>query len=225
MAYSARRQLIMSDARRPSRSENTRQALMRSAERLFAAQGLQNVTSRAIVEASGQKNESALQYHFGNREGLIREIHAHWADEIGRLRGVMLESLPEDAGLRDIVAFMVTPPFDLGRTNPDFRRYIRAFGPEVVLSELPAINAMLRERGAQEIPRRLRSELPQLSANALASRLDGAVRFASLSMAQHARQPKAFKGREASLFLHRLMDSLVGLLGVDASEETRKLER
>jgi hypothetical protein len=137
----------------------------------------------------------------------------------------MLDSLPTDAGLHDIVAFMVTPPFELGRTNPDFRRYIRAFGPEVVLSELPAINAMLRERGAQAIPRLLQDELPQLSANALASRLDGAVRFAALSMAQHARQPKAFKGREALLFLHRLMDSLVGLLGVDASEETRKLER
>ena len=215
----------MSDSRRPSRSENTRQALMRSAERLFAAQGLQNVTSRAIVEASGQKNESALQYHFGNREGLIREIHAYWADEIGRLRGVMLESVPKDAGLRDIVEFMVTPPFELGRSNPDFRCYIRAFGPEVVLSELPAINAMLRERGAQAIPRLLQDELPQLSANALASRLDGAVRFAALSMAQHARQPNSFTGREALLFLHRLMDSLVGLLGVDASEETRKLER
>ena len=215
----------MSDSRRPSRSENTRQALMRSAERLFAAQGLQNVTSRAIVESSGQKNESALQYHFGNREGLIREIHAYWAREIGQLRGVMLESLPNNAGLRDIVEFMVMPPFELGHTNPDFRRYIRAFGPEVVLSELPAINVMLRERGAQAIPRLLQDELTQLSANALESRLDGAVRFASLSMAQHARQPKAFTGREALLFLHRLMDSLVGLLGVDASEETRKLER
>ena len=198
---------------------------MRSAERLFAAQGHQSVTSRAIVEASGQKNESALQYHFGNREGLIREIHAHWTDEIGRLRDVMLESLPEDAGLQDIVAFMVTPPFELGRTNPDFRRYIRAFGPDVVLSELPAINAMLRERGAHEIPRLLQSELPQLSADALASRLDGAVRFASLSMAQHARQPNAFKGNGAQLFLHRLMDSLVGLLGVNASEATRVLEK
>jgi hypothetical protein len=44
-------------------------------------------------------------------------------------------------------------------------------------------------------------------------------------MAQHARQPKAFKGREASLFLHRLMDSLVGLLGVSASEATQALEK
>ena len=214
----------MNDARRPSRGENTRQALMRSAERLFAAEGLQNVTSRAVVEASGQKNESALQYHFGNRDGLIREIHAYWAREIGGLRAVMLESLAKDAGLRDIVAFMVKPTFELGRSNPDFRRYIRAFGPEVVLSELPAINAMLRERGAHEIPSLLEAELPQLSANALASRLDGAVRFASLSMAQHARQPNAFKGDEGQLFLHRLMDSLVGLLGIDASEQTQRLE-
>ena len=208
----------MGEARCPTRSENTRHALMRAAERLFAEHGLQNVTSRAIVESSGQKNESALQYHFGNRAGLIREIHAYWARELGQLRSVMLESLPTDARLRDIVAFMVTPPFELGRTNPDFRRYIRAFGPEVVLSESPAINAMLRERGAQEIPRLLQHELPLLSANTLESRLDGAVRFASLSMAQHARQPKAFRGRDGSLFLHRLIDCLVGLLGVDASE-------
>ena len=150
---------------------------------------------------------------------------AQRSGEIGRLRNIMLASLPEDASLRDIVAFMVTPPFELGRSNPDFRCYVRAFGPEVVLSELPAMNAMLEEPGAQEIPRLLQHELPQLSPNALASRLDGAVRFASLSMAQHARQPNAFKGREASLFLHRLMDSLVGMLGVDASAETRKLER
>lgn len=197
---------------------------MRSAEQLFASQGIHNVTSRAIVEASGQKNESALQYHFGNREGLIREIHGYWANEIGRLRGEMLESLHNDASLRDIVEFMVTPPFELGRTNPDFRCYIRAFGPEVVLSELPAINAMLRERGAQEIPRLLQDKLPQLTARALAARLDSAVRLASLSMAQHARQSNAFEGREAQLFLHRLMDSLVGLIGIEASEETKMLE-
>jgi len=215
----------MTAPERRSKSEQTRSALMRSAEQLFASQGINNVTSRAIVEASGQKNESALQYHFGNREGLIREIHGYWANEIGRLRGDMLESLHNDASLRDIVEFMVTPPFELGRTNPDFRCYIRAFGPEVVLSELPAINAMLRERGAQEIPRLLQDKLPQLSASALAARLDSAVRLASLSMAQHARQPNAFEGREAKLFLHRLMDSLVGLLGIEASEETRKLEK
>ncbi|NQY02857.1 MAG: TetR/AcrR family transcriptional regulator [Halieaceae bacterium] len=209
---------------RRSKSEQTRSALMRSAEQLFASKGVHNVTSRAIVEASGQKNESALQYHFGNREGLIREIHGYWATEIGRLRGGMLESLHNDASLRDIVEFMVTPPFALGRTNPDFRCYIRAFGPEVVLSELPAINAMLRERGAQEIPRLLQDRLPQLSSSALAARLDSAVRLASLSMAQHARQPNAFEGREAQLFLHRLMDSLVGLLGIEVSEETKKLE-
>ena len=214
----------MTAPERSSKSKQTRSALMRSAEQLFASQGIHNVTSRAIVEASGQKNESALQYHFGNREGLIREIHGYWANEIGRLRGEMLESLHNDASLRDIVEFMVTPPFELGRTNPDFRCYIRAFGPEVVLSELPAINAMLRERGAQEIPRLLQDKLPQLTARALAARLDSAVRLASLSMAQHARQSNAFEGREAQLFLHRLMDSLVGLIGIEASEETKMLE-
>ena len=91
MAYAARCRLIVSDAQRRSRSENTRHALMRAAERLFAAQGLQNVTSRAIVEASGQKNESALQYHFKNLSGLLKALHLQRSEQTRNQRAELLE--------------------------------------------------------------------------------------------------------------------------------------
>ena len=57
---------------RQARTVATRTRLMRAMERLCAQHGVENVTVRAVVEAAGQKNESALQYHFKNREGLIR---------------------------------------------------------------------------------------------------------------------------------------------------------
>ena len=39
---------------------------MRAAEKLIAQAGVENVSIRKIIAAAGQKNESALQYHFKN---------------------------------------------------------------------------------------------------------------------------------------------------------------
>ncbi|GIR38116.1 MAG: hypothetical protein CM15mP49_35010 [Actinomycetota bacterium] len=38
---------------------------------MFAEDGVFAVTNRQITEAAGQKNESALNYHFGTRNELI----------------------------------------------------------------------------------------------------------------------------------------------------------
>ena len=207
-----------------SRSEVTRQNMMRAAEKLFAEKGLQNVTARAIVEAAGQKNESALQYHFGGRDGLIREIHHYWAIQIIEKRETMLKALPEPVALRDIVSLMVMPSFELAAKKPDYRRYVKAFGPEVVLSELPAIRSIPLLEKSSAVLDLLRQVLPDLSDDALMQRLDGAIRFASNSMAQQARQKQAFRGDQAQLFLQRLIDAMAALLGTPPSEETVALE-
>lgn len=44
---------------------------MRAAEKLIAVRGIENVSIRDIVSEAGQKNESALQYHFKSFTGLI----------------------------------------------------------------------------------------------------------------------------------------------------------
>lgn len=59
----------------PNESGKTaRDALMEAAERLFAERGLDHVSTREILDAAGQKNQSALQYHFGDRGGLLWAI-------------------------------------------------------------------------------------------------------------------------------------------------------
>lgn len=48
--------------------------LLKTAERLIAVHGLGAVSTRMIAREAGQKNHSALHYHFRNKEGLIEAI-------------------------------------------------------------------------------------------------------------------------------------------------------
>jgi AcrR family transcriptional regulator len=54
----------------------TRARLLRAGERLFAEHGIHQVRLREINALAGQRNSSALHYHFGSREGLVDAILA-----------------------------------------------------------------------------------------------------------------------------------------------------
>jgi AcrR family transcriptional regulator len=54
--------------------EETRERLLRAGERLFAEHGIHQVRLREINALAGQRNSSALHYHFGSREGLVEAI-------------------------------------------------------------------------------------------------------------------------------------------------------
>jgi TetR/AcrR family transcriptional regulator, regulator of cefoperazone and chloramphenicol sensitivity len=67
---------------------DTREKLIRAAEYLFARSGL-DVPIREIHERAGQRNASAIQYHFGSKQELITAIldrHALGPDEIEQIR-------------------------------------------------------------------------------------------------------------------------------------------
>jgi AcrR family transcriptional regulator len=52
----------------------TRARLLRAGERLFAEHGIHQVRLREINALAGQRNSSALHYHFGSRDGLVEAI-------------------------------------------------------------------------------------------------------------------------------------------------------
>jgi AcrR family transcriptional regulator len=54
--------------------EATRSRLIAEGERLFAERGIASVTLKEVAHAAGQRNNTAIQYHFGNKEGLLRAI-------------------------------------------------------------------------------------------------------------------------------------------------------
>ncbi|MGF1453819.1 MAG: TetR/AcrR family transcriptional regulator [Alphaproteobacteria bacterium] len=83
--------------------QNTKAALIRAAERLFAEQGLGTVSVRDITRAAGARNESALHYHFGGIEALIREIfaqryHAIEAARVARIAELDATQKSDDIG-------------------------------------------------------------------------------------------------------------------------------
>ena len=211
---------------RQSRSEATQDALMHAAVTLIAENGVENISIRSIIEAAGQKNESALQYHFKNRDGLVKAIHEQHSDKVNEYRQKIQAAFSntKKPQLIDIATMMVGPPFELGKVDPYFRLYVKAFGRDVVFSEMSAVQFMnQRVRSTVNISEYLKLALPGLSKDALRARLDSAVRFSSMSMSLHARTKSAFKGKSAELFYSRLKDSLVGILGAKESAETKAL--
>lgn len=66
---------------------STKELLLRAGERLFAEQGIHRVPLREINALAGQRNPSALHYHFGSRDGLVEAIlSAHQASMDVQLR-------------------------------------------------------------------------------------------------------------------------------------------
>ncbi|MGW2824322.1 TetR/AcrR family transcriptional regulator [Streptomyces sp. NPDC001443] len=70
----ARRAGPRSSGQRNARGEVTRQRILTAAERLFAEHGISAVPLRDIGIAAGQRNHAAVQYHFGDRDEVVKAI-------------------------------------------------------------------------------------------------------------------------------------------------------
>lgn len=98
----------------------TRSRLIRAGERRFARDGVNGAKLSDIVRDAGQRNDSAVGYHFGSRQGLLTAIVAkHMAAmEVQRV-------VPdEDADLHTVVTAIVGPTAALLGTE-DGRDFLR----------------------------------------------------------------------------------------------------
>lgn len=72
----------------------------------MAKQGISAVSMRMVTAAAGQRNNSAAQYHFGSKEGLVEAIVESRLGPINEARGRILDGL-EDAGrIADVSALV-----------------------------------------------------------------------------------------------------------------------
>lgn len=86
--------------------EGTRERLILTAEQLFASQGIESVSLREIARTAGQKNVAALQYHFGDREGLFSAILEYRMSRIEQVREQMLRDTDERGQGEDLRALL-----------------------------------------------------------------------------------------------------------------------
>jgi AcrR family transcriptional regulator len=89
----------------------TRKRIIDAAEMLFAERGVDNTSLLDIAKAAQQKNRSALQYHFTNKQGLLDAVLDKHAESIAEHRMAMLDSL-ESGGkfkLYQLIEVLVLP--------------------------------------------------------------------------------------------------------------------
>jgi len=211
------------------RGDVTRDRLMRAAELLIAQQGIENVTVRAIVAAAEQKNESALQYHFQNRDGLLDAIHEQRNAEVRALRGALLQPYltGQAPDLRDICRLMVMPSYTLAKETTGFRYYIRGFGHRIAQSSRPVQVAFdnVAPEGAAFILEHLHRLIGDMPEALFLARLENTLRFVALSMSHQAGQRSGFAGIQGERFIANLQDAMAGILSAPVSSETAMLFR
>lgn len=82
----------------PRTSADTRRTLYLAGLRRFADEGWQSARVRDIIADAGQGNDSAINYHFGSRSGLLAQI---LADGVTRM---------EDERRADLARWRTDPP-------------------------------------------------------------------------------------------------------------------
>ena len=119
---------------------------MDAAERLFARDGIHGARIRDINTLAGQRNPSALHYHFGSRGGLLTAImlrHQSQIDDMVESRLDELGARSDSASVRDIITAIVAPT--VARLNTQSGRDWARIIPQI----LPALSDNLR-RGRAE---------------------------------------------------------------------------
>lgn len=129
---------------------DTRELLLLTAERLFALEGVDAVSTRRIAQEAGQRNSSALQYHFGSKDQLIQELMALRMRSLNARRESLLAQLEAEGRLYEatsLVAAQAVPLLEQLR-DPEshwvgclHQLFSRAHGMERFAAADPALNS------------------------------------------------------------------------------------
>jgi len=86
----------------PKWPDATKLELILAAERIFSESGINAASLRAISSAAGQKNISCVQYHFGDRIGLLQAILQYREGQLEPIRKKMLEDYHKNGSGEDV---------------------------------------------------------------------------------------------------------------------------
>lgn len=139
-----------------ARGEDTRRRILEAALHLFAAQGYEGTSTRQIAEGA-VVNLPAIQYYFGNKEGLYRAIihditadtDRHMSPVLERVHAALAAADTSREELTALLGDMVETFVVLVTSGPhvDSRRLIFA---RAEVEETPGLD-VLHENGMQQI--------------------------------------------------------------------------
>lgn len=153
-----------------------------AAERLIAEQGLGAVSLREVATTAGQRNHSAVQYHFGSRAGLVEAVFDARMTPIEARRSEMLLELERTGATDDLWALCEVFVRPLGEAvltdGPGwygrFLAEVFRSDPALLRAERPAMTSLQRTVGLMirrmdAVPPALRSERVRIAVQAATS--------------------------------------------------------
>lgn len=204
-------------------SDSTRDSLINVALSLFAEEGIDGPSLRAITRTAGQRNTSALQYHFGDRNGLLREalvLHGSSADQA---RANMLATMGADSTVRELATALVEPL--VGLLGAGGRDYLLV-ADEVLARPLRfgELYPLVVERPSLvEWAGLVKPHMPSGATGRPLHRRFAAIRFVHSEVANRARNKSGRSG--LALFSSHLADLAAAIVTAPVSPETEALIR
>ena len=143
---------------------DTKDAILAAAERLFAAEGIDKASLRAITGEAGV-NLAAVHYHFGSKEGLVRALLARRLEPLTRKRLELLDAAEHERGsLDDVVRAFIEPALEMVKSEPGghaFARFMLSASQDPKAEMREAVFAELRET-IERFSEALSAHLPHL---------------------------------------------------------------
>ncbi|HEY0782271.1 MAG TPA: TetR/AcrR family transcriptional regulator [Thermoanaerobaculia bacterium] len=132
----------------------TRDTLLDAAESLFAEEGIQAASLRAITRHANA-NLAAVHYHFGSKEALVRAVFARRLEPIKAERRQLLEAvdLTADDAVEQVVSAFLSPVLRLLQEGSDgVRNFARLMG-RAISEPGSEIRTMIKQELAPELHR------------------------------------------------------------------------
>ena len=203
-----------------TRGDHTREHLLDVAEQLFGDLGVANVSLRQIRMAAGQGNTAAVQYHFGDRGGVVRAIAERHTPRMLERQGELIAECDGSGRtpLGPLVDAFVRPAPDYVARGPSERAWIKILAELLADPQLSLDTITERtDDQAVEIGMRLSKELGKaMPADVAAERIWAVSQFTIQFCASRARvqdDPKAARSLSSDVaFAQNLVDMAYGAL-------------
>ena len=215
------------EAKLPSASARR---IVEVAERLFALHGIDGVSLRQIAAAAGTANNSAVNYHFGSKEGLISAIFQYRLPQLmSERRMLAARSDPDD--LRSRFEAYYLPVLHIAEATDNHyvsfveqlqRRWASTGASASRAGTLPDLPSEGQE-SIEEFRHDLERLLPHLDAPLRPIRIATAISTSLYAAADRERAVAGnFERPPFELFVSSLLDGIVGFLEAPVSDATAK---
>ena len=205
-----------------------RSRILAAALRLMAEEGIDSASLRKINQQSGLKNASGVQYHFGNRAGLLEALIEQGMTRVDARRRELLDDLEAAAGVdpRDAVRALVKPLADelSSEEGCHYLLILQQLGTRPLLGALDEGSSQVHP-GLRRCTRLLQPTLDTLPDEIRRERAAHLARFMLRALGDQARQRHVGRRPRLSdaIFTSNLVDELVSLLRAPLSPETLAL--